>query len=198
MLLHEKLFIFDPRIIRETFMISSMCRLLCTGAILFNMGITCHSYGLSKTVTTTQTTFLFSKALGLYQMIISLLTSNNVSIQNDHCKKNDTATSPVNKLYHHRIYEENNDTHHQNQANLFVLLQLALYNNMGCIYSHFFMYEEMKQCHIALNQLLCQPILSCTNPTLYERRRMILSDEDIYFFTLNQVSMTMHKLSPAA
>jgi hypothetical protein len=159
-LFYERIFIFDPFMMQQYFLTTSSSsshprnnnvgHLLCTCALLFNMGMTCHRLGLSI-AGSDQTSYFLSRALGLYQMMISLLTDYEDEALSNHQQR---LPSDINQNNDTNDYHPNNPDFSENA--LFYLLKLALYSNMGHICSHFFMNEEVETCRIVLTQLLLE------------------------------------------
>lgn len=212
-ILYERAFVFDPIMMRQYFMTSSsssnLCQLLCTSALLFNMGMTCHRHGLSS-AGSNQSTYFLKKALGLYQMIISLMIDESSTI----VVQDDANTKPIDCLsigsnnninipneVHNNQDDESSTQRHEENA-LFFLLKLAVWSNIGHIYSHFFMNNEVDECRIELTQLLQNPPLinhKDDKDDQHYSRMLLLSDEEYSFFVLNTVTNhSFHKVAPAA
>jgi tetratricopeptide (TPR) repeat protein len=97
-----------------------------TLVLLFNMGLTCHHNGL---VEGNKSSYFLNKALGLYRMIVPL-RGDQQQQQAQQSQSQLNSNSPIR------------------------ILLLALWSNMGHVYSHFFYAEEAAQCGEQLSYLL--------------------------------------------
>jgi hypothetical protein len=169
---YERAFLLDPE---DTTHISSIT---LTSVLLFNMGLSFHQRGLSCGG---NSTFFLQKALGLYKMFAAL-TGSVASAQGN--------GNPHLLQQKHREY--------RTMISMRTIL-MALWNNMGHLYSHFFMYNEESECGRQLLHLLQQDLYSRYHQT--DENNSITTREDKTVFLLNAVMISgssAHRLAPAA